>query len=210
MKRIFAIGASSIPGEYLLPKLVTAIVAAVPEVELRIEIANSRQIFERVRRGEYPLGIIGTKYESPEVEYQTVLPADRLIVISPADHPLAAKKGLRLADLKGQAFITREKGSGTRATYEGAFEQAGFALDDLNVVAEVGTSEGIMRAVAAGAGITVVSELGVREAIQRGTVRKLDIPELTITRDFSIITRTGKEPSKDTKEVISVIRSIMK
>lgn len=210
MKRIFAIGASSIPGEHLIPKLVTAIVAAVPEVELRIEVANSRTIFERVRRGEYPLGIIGTRYESPEVEYQALVPPDRLIVIAPADHPLAAKKGLCLADLKGQPFITREKGSGTRATYEAAFKQAGLSLDDLNVVAEVGTSEGIMRAVAAGAGIAVASELGTREVIQRGTLRKLDIPELTITREFSIITRKGKESSKDTKEVISAIMSVMK
>lgn len=210
LKRIYAIGASSIPGEYIIPKLLTAIVSQVPEIELRVDIANSYVIFDRVRKGEYPLGIIGTRYDSPEVEYQTVVSADRLIVIAPTSHPLAGKAGLRPCDLKGQGFIAREKGSGTRSTYERAFQEAGIAASDLNLIAEVSTAEGVVRAVAAGAGISVVSEIIAREAIQRGTICMLDIPQLTIARDFSIITRTGKVPSQDTKDVISVITSIMK
>lgn len=209
LKRIYAIGASSIPGEYIIPKLLTAIVARVPEIELRVDIANSYIIFERVRRGEYPLGIIGTRYDTPEVEYQTVVTGDRLIVIAPANHPLAGKAGLRPADLTGQGFIAREKGSGTRSTYERAFREAGIDASDLNLVAEVSTAEGVVRAVAAGAGLSVVSEIIAREAIQRGTICMLDIPQLTIARDFSIITRRGKAPSQDTKDVIAVIMSIM-
>lgn len=210
MKRIFVIGASSIPGEYIIPKLVTAIVSNVPGIELRVEIANSHVIFERVRKGEYPLGIIGTKYDSSEVEYHTIVSADRLVVIAPTGHPLAGKMGLRPSDLKGQVFITREKGSGTRSTYERAFQEAGLAMSDLEVVAEVGTAEAVVRSVAAGAGIAVVSEIIGREDIQKGTIRVLDIPQLTIARDFSIIIRTGKEPSQDTRSVISVIKSVMR
>ncbi|HWR71810.1 MAG TPA: LysR substrate-binding domain-containing protein [Nitrospirota bacterium] len=210
LKRIFAIGASSIPGEYIIPKLLTAIVSRVPEIELRVDIANSHIIFDRVRKGEYPLGIIGTKYDSSEVVYQTVVSSDRLVVIAPASHPLAGRAGLRPVDLKGLGFIAREKGSGTRSTYERAFQEAGVAPSDLDLVAEVSTAEGVVRGVAAGAGIAVVSELIAREAIQRGTICILDIPQLTIARDFSIITRTGKVPSQDTKDVISVIMSIMK
>jgi DNA-binding transcriptional LysR family regulator len=209
MKRIFVIGTSSIPGEYIIPRLLSAIVARVPDIELRVDIANSLKIFERVRKGEYSIGVIGTMYASPDVEYQTIVAADRLVVIAPADHPLAGRGGILPADLKGHGFIMREKGSGTRATYEQAFREAGLAVFDLNVIAEVSSAEGIVKAVAAGAGIAVVSELVARDAIARGTICVLDIPLLRMERAFSIITCKQKELSEDARKVIAVIRSVL-
>jgi len=209
MKRIFVIGTSSIPGEYIIPRLLSVIVARMPDIELRVDIANSLQIFERVRKGEYSVGVIGTMYASPDVEFQTVLAADRLVAIAPAAHPLAGRVGIQPADLKGHGFIMREKGSGTRATYEQAFRDAGFAVSDLNVIAEVSSAEGVVKAVAAGAGIAVVSELVARDAIARGMIRVLDIPLLRMERAFSIITSKQKKLSGDARKVIDVIRSVL-
>ena len=209
MKHIFVIGTSSIPGEFIIPRLLSSIVASVPDIELRVDIANSLQVFERVRKGEYSIGIIGTTYPSPDVEYQTIVAADRLVVIAPSGHPLAGRGGILPADLKGHSFILREIGSGTRATYEQAFRDAGLAMKDLKAVAEVSSAEGVVKAVAAGAGIAVVSELVARDAVARGTVCVLGIPLLKMERAFSIITRKQKELSEDAKKVIAVIRSAL-
>jgi DNA-binding transcriptional LysR family regulator len=209
MKHIFVIGASSIPGEFIIPRLLSSIVARVPDIELRVDIANSLQVFERVRKGEYAMGLIGTTYPSPDVEYQTIVAADRLVVIAPSDHPLAGRGGILPADLKGHSFITREIGSGTRATYEQAFRDAGLAMKDLKAIAEVSSAEGVVKAVAAGAGIAVVSELVARDATARGTICVLDIPLLRMERAFSIITRKQKKLSEDAKKVIAIIRSAL-
>jgi len=209
MKHIFVIGTSSIPGEFIIPRLLSTIVARVPDIELRVDIANSLQVFERVRKGEYSMGLIGTTYPSPDVEYQTIVAADRLVVIAPSDHPLASRGGIQPADLKGHSFITREKGSGTRATYEQAFRDAGLAMKDLKVIAEVSSAEGVVKAVAAGAGIAVVSEMVAREAAVKGTVCVLDIPLLRMERAFSIITSKQRELSEDAKKVIAIISSAL-
>jgi DNA-binding transcriptional LysR family regulator len=208
MKRIFVIGTSSIPGEYIIPRLLSAIVARVPDIELRVDIANSLQIFDRVRKGEYSIGVIGTKYASPDVEYQPIVAADRLVVIAPTDHPLAGRCILP-TDLKGEGFILREKGSGTRATCEKAFQEAGLAVRDLKTIAEVSSAEGVVTAVAAGAGIAVVSELVARDAIAQRRICVLDVPQLRMERDFSIITSKQRELSEDAKNVIAVIRSVL-
>lgn len=208
MKRIFVIGTSSIPGEYIIPRLLSAIVARVPDIELRVDIANSLQIFERVRKGEYSIGVIGTKFVSSDVEYQPIVAADRLVVIAPKNHPLAGRCSLP-TDLKGEGFILREKGSGTRATCEKAFQEAGLAVRDLKTIAEVSSAEGVVTAVAAGAGIAVVSELVARDAIAQGRVSVLDIPQLRMERDFSIITSKHRELSEDAKIVIAVIKSVL-
>jgi len=209
MKRIFVVGTSSIPGGYIIPQLLSAISARVPDIELRVDIANSLQIFERVRKGEYSIGIIGTKYASPDMEYQSIAAADRLVLIAPTNHPLAGKGSILPADLKGQGFIMREKGSGTRATYDQAFREAGLAASDLNVIAEVSSAEGVVKAVAAGAGIAVVSELVARDAVARGAICVLDVPLLRMERDFSIITSKQRKLSDDAMKVIAVIRSVL-
>jgi len=210
MKHLFTLGASTIPGEFIIPRLLSAMIRHLPEIELKVEISDSLKVFEGVRKGQYEIGIIGTRFDSTDVDFSVIVKDDRLVLITPKNHPFAAKDAIALGDLKGQNFITREKGSGTRAVYEMAFKDAGLALSDLNTVAEVGTTEGVIQAVEGGAGIAIVSELAAKEAIELKKVRALHIPVLRMIRDFSIITRKGKPLSKDASEVLAVIKTVMK
>ncbi len=210
MKHTFTLGASTIPGEFIIPRLLSAMIKHLPEIELKVEISDSLKVFEGVRKGQHEIGIIGTRFDSPEVDFAVMVKDDRLVLITPKNHPLAAKQNVALSDLKGQSFVTREKGSGTRAAYEKAFKDAGLALADLNTVAEVGTTEGVIQAVEGGAGIAIVSELAAKEAIELGKIKALNIPLLKMVRDFSIITRKGTALSKDASEVLAVIKAVMK
>ena len=210
MKHLFTLGASTIPGEVIIPRLLSAMIRHLPEIELKVEISDSLKVFEGLRKGQYEIGIIGTRFDSTDVEFTVIVKDDRLVLITPKNHPLATKGTIALGDLKGQNFVTREKGSGTRAVYEKAFKDAGLALTDLNAVAEVGTTEGVIQAVEGGAGIAIVSELAAKEAIELRKVQALNIPLLRMIRDFSIITRKGKPLSKDASEVLAVIKMVMK
>jgi DNA-binding transcriptional LysR family regulator len=210
MKHPFTLGASTIPGEFIIPRLLSAMIKHMPEIELKVEISDSLKVFEGVRKGVYEIGIIGTRFDSPEVDFSVIVKDDRLVLITPKDHPLAAKSTVSLSDLRNQNFVTREKGSGTRAVYEKAFKDAGLALTDLNTVAEVGTTEGVIQAVEGGAGIAIVSELAAKEAIELNKVKVMNIPLLRMIRDFSIITRKGVPLSKDASEVLAVIKLVMK
>jgi DNA-binding transcriptional LysR family regulator len=210
MKHLFTLGASTIPGEFIIPRLLSAMISHLPEIELKVEISDSLKVFEGLRKGQYEIGIIGTRFESTDVDFTVIVKDDRLVLITPKNHPLATKGTIALGDLKGHNFITREKGSGTRAVYEKAFKDAGLALTDLNAVAEVGTTEGIIQAVEGGAGLAIVSELAAKEAIELRKVQALNIPLLRMIRDFSIITRKGKPLSKDASEVLAVIMMVMK
>jgi len=210
MKHLFTLGASTIPGEFIIPRLLSAMINHLPEIELKVEISDSLKVFEGLRKGQYEIGIIGTRFDSTDVDFSVIVKDDRLVLITPKNHPLATKKTIELGDLKGQNFVTREKGSGTRAVYEKAFKDAGLALMDLTAVAEVGTTEGVIQAVEGGAGIAIVSELAAKEAIELGKVQALNIPLLRMIRDFSIITRKGKPLSKDASKVLAVIKMVMK
>ena len=210
MKHLFTLGASTIPGEYIIPRLLSAMIRHLPEIDLKVEISDSLKVFDAVRAGQYEIGIIGTRYESPDVDFSIIVKDDRLVLITPRNHRLAVKGPIALNDLKGHDFVSREHGSGTQAAFEKTFRDAGLAMTDLNVVATVGSTEGIIQAVECGAGIAVVSELAAREAIEQGKVRVLDIPLIKMIRDFLIITRKGASLSTDALEVLAVIRMVMK
>jgi len=209
MKNLLTLGASSIPGEFIIPRLLSVMISHLPEIELKVEISDSLKVFESVQRGEYEIGIIGTHFDSTDVDFTVFVKDDRLVLITPKKHSLAAKETIALDDLKGQSFVTRETGSGTRAVYENVFKEAGFALTDLNTVAEVGSTEGVIQAVSGGIGIGIVSELAAKDAIELGKVTALNIPLLKMIRDFSIITRKGQPLSRDASKVISVIKVMM-
>lgn len=59
------------------------------------------------------------------------------------------------------------------------------------------------------AGISVVSGLATKEAIELGKVSAIDIPILKITREFYIITKKTKELTDTAKAVISPVMAIL-
>lgn len=208
MKKTFTIGASTIPGEVILPHLMPGILKRNPDIALKLVVTNSQTTFESVRKGEIEVGIIGTRYESNEVEYQTVIQDDRLVLIAPKEDPLARKGRLSISDLRGKPFVNREAGSGTRATYEQAFRQAGLPLEDLDIVAEISDTEGVIQAVQAGTGLAVVSEVAARSSDCNGDIAILDLP-VNMTRNFYIITRKANVPSPLTQEVVGYLAEAM-
>lgn len=204
MKQTFTIGTSTIPGEVILPHLMPKILQRNPDVSLKLVVTNSRMTFDSVRKGEIEVGIIGTQYESNEVEYQTVIQNDRLVLIAPKDDPLAKKSGLSISDLRGKLFVNREAGSGTRATYEQAFKESGLSLDDLNVVAEISDTEGLIQAVQAGTGLAIVSEVAARTSDCRGDIAILEFP-VPMVRNFYIITRKTGSRSPLTQKIVGYL-----
>lgn len=200
MKKTFTIGTSTIPGEIILPHLMPKILQRYPDISLKLVVTNSQTTFEHVRKGEIEVGIIGTRYESDEIEYQSVIQDDRLVLIAPKEDPLVGIAGLTIDDLRGRPFVNREPGSGTRATYEQAFQKAGLTLDELNIVAEISDTEGVIQAVQAGTGIAVVSEVAARTSECCGDIVILDLP-LDMSRNFYIITRKSSYLSPITREV---------
>lgn len=209
VKKTFSIGASTIPGEFIIPRLLSQVARSLSDIDLRVVISDSFMTFKKVKAGLFEIGIVGTRYESDEIEYLPAVKEDRLVVISAPAHSLATKKVVTFSDLKGQDFISREAGSGTRDVYEKAFNDAGIPPGSLNIVLELADTEQIVRAVGMGVGLSVVSELAAAEPIRRGEVAVLNVPLLKLTRHFYIITRKIKPLSTEAKRVLTVLKMLM-
>jgi DNA-binding transcriptional LysR family regulator len=181
-----SLAASSVPGEHLLPDLLTVFRERHPHIQVRATIADSRQVQQQLEQGQAHLGLVGGKTDSPNLEYR-VFATDELAVIVPAKHPWARRKRLALEQLYEQPLILREPGSGSRWCLEQALARVGKVTSALQVALELGSNEAIKEAVLRGLGLAILSTHTVRHEVEAGTLHALPIADLPLTREMFVV-----------------------
>jgi DNA-binding transcriptional LysR family regulator len=188
------IGASTIPGTYILPKFIGSFKADHPSIQISVDIASSADIVEKILRSDIELGLVGARWQDKRIVLEEIF-SDELILTAFPDHPWAKKKSIELANLSGQAFILREKGSGTRMVMSEKLQEHGFDLSQLDVVAAMGSTEAVRQAIKARIGVSILSYHAVSEDLQRGTLITIPIAGVRIFRSFYLIQRKNRQPS---------------
>jgi len=103
---------------------------------------------------------------------------------------LATRQTVELKDIleMDMPFIIRELGSGTRRIMEHALKKAGLRrLEDLNIVAEMGSSEAVKQAVREGAGCSIISRRAVEEELRNGSLASPQLLGVELRRNFYLI-----------------------
>ncbi|MGH7319915.1 MAG: selenium metabolism-associated LysR family transcriptional regulator [Candidatus Rokuibacteriota bacterium] len=191
---ILRVGASTIPGEYVLPPLIGRFREKFPQVSLALEISDSRGTIEAVLDGRVELGVVGARPDQKNLEAVLLMP-DELVVVVPPGHSWFGRRDVALEDLALEPLIVREPGSGSREALETALNEAGTGLGGMRVIAEMGSTSAIKQAVKAGVGVSIVSKRAVEEECQHGLLYCVKIKDLSFTRHFYVVTHTGRSRS---------------
>lgn len=167
-------GASTIPGEYWLPARIGRFHGLHPEIAVTLEIHDTRAVIDRVQDGRLELGVVGARMENGDLEFREVA-RDRLTMVTAPAPRWEASREITADELREIPFVLREPGSGTRHMLEAALRSLGISLGDLRVVAELGSTTAVKEAVKAGMGVSVLSRLAVRAAIETGLLREITV-----------------------------------
>jgi len=178
------IGASTIPGEYILPRIIGQFRDEYPEIAVRVLVADTETILMRVLAGEFELGIVGSRWKVPHLVLETLWD-DELVLAVPARHPWARRRQVSAKELLREPFILRESGSGTRHIMEEALRAHGVSGGSrLNVVAEFGSSTAVKEGIIHGIGVSILSSRAVEAEVKAGLVATLRVRELSLNRSF--------------------------
>lgn len=188
------IGASTIPGAYILPQRLEPFKARCPDARLTLKISGSGRIVEQLIEGSLEIGIIGAPWKDQRLECDPLF-EDELVLTLPPGHPWAARSSVSVEELAGEPFILRESGSGTRMVMEEALSSAGFDPGRLSLVAEMGSTEAVRQGIKARIGISILSSLAVAEDLRLGTLVALPLEGLRIRRPFYLIQRKNRQLS---------------
>src|SRR5438874_2548543 len=166
------IGASTTPGTYLLPAALGRFHATYPGSTLRRGISDTRGIERSVAVGQLELGVIG---EAPLVRGLAAEPwvKDELVLIVSRGHPFARRRSVPAHAIAGESYIAREEGSSTRGVAERYLTRLGVTL---TAAMELGSTEAIREAVAAGLGVALVSRHAVLARDRRIVAARLAEP----------------------------------
>jgi DNA-binding transcriptional LysR family regulator len=181
------IGGSTIPGEYILPKVIGSFRDKHPFITVSLAIASSNAIESRVLEGDLELGVIGSKSANRNL-LSHELWRDELVVAVPAQHRWAKKQVISKKELFEEPFILRQTGSGTLSAIEAYLQFSGYRnTDPLKVVARFGTSTAVKEGVKAGLGISILSSRAVDTELKTGIIKALKVKGVPMFRHFYLV-----------------------
>ena len=161
-------------GATLMPLAIAIFRAQHPEVELTLAEGEPEEISPRLAAGEFDLALLFEFEETSEslAPGLSSLPLfeDPMFLALPADHPLAARRTLRLENLRAEAWIQTSAASAcarhvVRSCHAAGFEPiVSFESDDYQTV------QGL---VAAGVGVALIPKLALAGARDDIAIRAL-------------------------------------
>ncbi len=186
---------------YYVTRLIGDFCRAYPEVEFALEVGNREQILERLRLNLDDFAIMGQAPEGLSV-VATPFADNPLVVLAPANHPLAAETAIPPARLGRETFILREPGSGTRQATERYFAE--HAIRPATRMT-LGSDETIKQAVAAGLGLAVLSRHVLALDPDGGPLRELDVQGFPILRRWNVVHLAEKRLSPAARAFLKLL-----
>ena len=183
IKGNLVIGGSTIPGEYILPRILAAFTRIYPDVKISLVIGDTDKIINETLSGILEAGVVGAEKKDKQI-IQEILIADEMRLIIPSGHKWGKKKSVDLKMLLNEPFIIRERGSGTLKSIEQNLNAAGYGIDDLNISAQMGSTEAVRQGIKNKAGVSILSTIAVEGDLIEGSLKALAIEGLNLKRNF--------------------------
>jgi DNA-binding transcriptional LysR family regulator len=197
------IGASTVPGTYILPEILMKFKKKFPSIELSLKIKDTLLIVNDVYAQNFEFGIVGDRIKKQGLIFHKLI-KDRIVFITPSGKN---KTHLSFLEIKSIPLIIREVNSGTRLAVVHSLEKKGLALKDLNIVMELGSNEAIKHGVIASLGSSFVSERTIKNEVKQGLLKKVPVKGLSIERNFWIVRKTSSPLSRAAKALFDFIRN---
>ncbi len=176
------IGASTIPGTYLLPTLATCFKKEHPDVSFEIRIHDTGLITEMVVSHQLLFGVVGARVDQKQIILHPFF-EDELIC---AGTPELARQCLE-TNLHMVPFLQREEGSGTRLVTEGFLAETGIKKNRLQIVATLGSTASIKEAIKAGLGVSILSRMAITEELAAGRLMEIPLSGPALHRSFYLM-----------------------
>lgn len=181
------IGGSTIPGEYILPRIVGSFKRIYPEIMISLIIGDTEKIINDTLSGILELGVVGAEKKDKRI-CQEILIDDEMRLIIPSDHKWGKKKSISIKMLLEEPFIIRERGSGTLKSIEQNLNKIGYDLSDLKIVAQMGSTEAVRHGIKSKAGVSILSTIAVEGDLKEGSLKAISIEGLNLKRSFYLTT----------------------
>jgi len=164
-------------GPFHATDMIVAFKSRYPNIDISVQFGNSRRSFERLLAYEADVGLIAEVNADARVVTRPYSSHD-VVVFANSSHPFFNRDSISIHELKNEKVVQREIGSTTRIAMERALQDNGVSI---NVVLDIGSREGIWKAVERGLGIGFVADF---EFVPHPNLRAIPIHDVNISTQY--------------------------
>lgn len=184
---IVDIRASSIPGQYIVPELMTEFRSLFPTARFYMEQSDSETVWNCIAENDGEIGFTGG-YKNNGLKYDLLF-KDSVVLITPKNDKFlelrAKSEYIHKEDFFSENFVWREEGSATRSNFENLV-YAGSGKRP-RVTATINSLESIKRCVAKGLGVSALSETAADKDGGEGYL-VFKMADINLEREFYLVT----------------------
>ncbi len=196
------IGASTTPGNYLLPERLAEFERRYPRARAALSIGNSGKVLDLLAVNEVDLGVVGIEPDPGEFVSRPFA-RDEIVVFAGAGRSLARKRKVSMGDLAKERFLLREQESATRQIFEGWRSTHRMSPE----VMVLGCPETVKRATAAGLGVGILSRHSIEWEVKEGKLAELDVPSFPIRRWLFVVHHRRKHLSRALRALLEILEN---
>jgi aminoethylphosphonate catabolism LysR family transcriptional regulator len=173
-------------GPFHATEIIAALKQTYPSIQLSVLLGNSDRTLQRVIDLNADVAVLAHAVDDGRVHTMPYRVHDVVVFVN-RDHPWFDREAVSLKELAVQPLVLREQGSTTRLAIERAMASRGLTI---NPVLEIGSREGVWKAVEKGLGISVVADFEFVAHPNLTTLRISDGPVRTEYRIACLRERT--------------------
>lgn len=206
LKGSIRITSSSVPVQFIVPKMVKRFREEFSGVTFHINQTSSKTVADKVMDGSADIGIIGEKYESDKLCY-IPLRKEKLVLIT--SNQLEINSPFTIHDIKKYPFIMRNSDSGTDSILQKFLLENQISKDDLNIIAYT-DGPSLIQFVIQNIGISIISEIAANEYLSYKKVKLHHINGFDTERYFYLVYNKNKTLSLLSKLFINKASDLAK
>lgn len=187
---------------FVLAGVLDAVTAANPAVQVRVTTGVAEMLYPMLKNLEIDLAIVEGG-ATPAGLCEVILDTDHLSVAVPVDSVWARRGMIRLAELKKEPLILRPRESGTGRLFHSGLISAGVPEKELRVMLEAESVDTIVRLVAGGYGLSVLSDKACAAYVAAGKIAAVRLEGMNLSRSIRILYRPG---SKELQRLVGAIQ----
>jgi len=196
-----AIGANEATCLYFLPHIFAEYSRKFPAVQISIYRNFSHKVLEKIEDGTVDVGIVTLPVKSPSLKVHPIF-RDRLMLMVSPENPLASYKSVRTADIADQPLIFPKMGF-MRQVLDKQFRPF---RSRLRVTMELPSVGMIKQFVAAGLGVSLISESFAVDEARSGHVKLIPISDMEVWRELGIVYRRDRTLPRSASAFVALAR----
>jgi len=188
--------------KYFAPEILGEFCKEYPEIDVSLKVTNRERVFDRLKKGEDDLYIMGQTPDDPNLVSIPFAP-NPLVVVAGKDHPLTRERDITMERLTQEPLLLREPGSGIRDVTMRLFRELNLSP---RVRMELGSNEAIKHAVVGDLGISILSLHTMTLEGAAGPVDILDVQGFPIQRKWYLVYSKERELSMIVQTFLEFIK----